>query len=258
MPRILLFDSGVGGLSIYHELKKQLPDSEYHYYADHDAAPYGDKEDEWLNRRLLHAIQSLNQNINPSIIVIACNTASTLSLTNLREKIETPIIGVVPAIKVAAQYETDSPIGLLATPATINRDYTDTLINTFIDNQTTIKVGSTALVSMAEKKLKEQKVDLSELESIISPFLKSECQHVVLGCTHFPLLREELEYIAPSIGWIDSGEAIAKRTLSLIDTHAIEPTQKNSTFYSSSILEGELPIYLSLIGFEQVYMNYKI
>ena len=258
LPRILLFDSGVGGLSIYHELKKQLPDSEYHYYADHEAAPYGNKKDEWLNSRLLSTIHSLNQNINPSIIVIACNTASTLSLTRLREKIETPIIGVVPAIKVAAQYKTDSPVGLLATPATINRNYTDTLIDTFIDNQTTIKVGSTELVYMAEEKLNNQKVDLSVLKSIVSPFLKSKCQHVVLGCTHFPLLREELEKIAPSIHWIDSGEAIAKRTLSLVDTYAIEPTQKNSTFYSSSSLEGELPKYLSSIGFEKVHMNHKV
>lgn len=258
MSRILLFDSGVGGLSIYHELKKQLPDSEYHYYADHDAAPYGNKDDEWLNHRLIHTLDSLNQTIDPDIIVIACNTASTLSLSKLRAKITTPIIGVVPAIKTAAQYKTDLPIGLLATPATVKREYTDTLINTFVDNQVTIKVGSTELVAMAEKKLNGSKVDLSELEAIVQPFISSNCRHVVLGCTHFPLLRAELEQIAPSICWIDSGAAIAKRALSLADGQLKEETGKCSTFYSSSKLDKQLPDHLSQLGFEKIYTNYTI
>jgi glutamate racemase len=255
LQRILLFDSGVGGISIFNEVKAVLPHADYHYFADHAAAPYGEKKDDWLNSHINDQLTKLNEKILPDIIVVACNTASTLSLQTLRAKINTPIIGVVPAIKTAAELSENNAIGLLATPATIARPYIDNLINEYAKKQSVVRISSTQLVFFAEEKLAGAEIKIETIKNIIQPFINNNCKHVVLGCTHFPLLRAELELLAPAINWIDSGKAIATRVLQLLDKQ-ITSTVSQQCFYSSGSISNGLKDYLTKTGFCQIVENY--
>lgn len=257
MSRILLFDSGVGGLSILKKLRTHLPNSEYHYFADHQAAPYGEKDDDWLNQRINTLVSNLNKKLSPDVIIIACNTASTLSLKALRSSIQTNIIGVVPAIKTAAEKAGSQPIGLLATPATIDRDYTNGLIEDFSKHKAVIKVGISNLVSMAESKLSGIEFSTVPLHKILEPFIQNNCHHIVLGCTHFPLLIEELSEVAPHINWIDSGSAIAKRTEDLLKTIPESNLEPISRFYSSSTINPGLEKFLFSMGFKYLHSNHS-
>ena len=135
----------------------------------------------------------LASKIKPDVIVVACNTASTLALPTLRSLFTIPIIGVVPAIKTASALSQNKKIGLLATPGTVSREYMDNLIQEFADDCIVTRVGSTELVRLAEKKLNGLAPSSQQLKSIIQPFIHNECDQVVLGCTHFPLLHEELK-----------------------------------------------------------------
>ena len=225
-PRILVFDSGVGGLSVMREIQQRLPDCQYLYASDNAAFPYGTKsEDELIARvdKVLHALlQHIEQSYGPvDIIVVACNTASTLTLPHIRSHFTQPIVGVVPAIKPAAIHSATKVIGLLATPATVARPYTYDLIRQYAANCTVISVGSSELVHLAEQKLRGETIALERIAAIIAPFVTApraaELDTLVLACTHFPLLHDELRQCLPgTIQFIDSGEAIARRVAFLL------------------------------------------
>lgn len=215
-PHILVFDSGVGGLSIVEAIKKTNPSCHLTYASDNAQFPYGTKKEPQLTARVEHVLSSIQKNISADIIVVACNTASTVVLPKIRSHFTQPIIGVVPAIKPAAEITTNNTIGLLATPGTINRSYTKKLITDFANNCEIISVGSSELVLLAEKKLRNKKISLDALEKITEPFRSNNNQcspdTMVLACTHFPLLKHELMSVLPNIThWIDSGDAIARR-----------------------------------------------
>lgn len=214
---VLIFDSGVGGLSILHEIRTQLPDLPLHYLMDNAAYPYGTKSDDFLRPRIVDVCLRAVEQIKPALLVIACNTASTLALPALREALDIPVVGVVPAIKVAAELTTSGHIGLLATPATVNRSYTDELIATYAAHCQVRKLGSTELVQWAENWIlhQQQPTALFELlnEWLTTP---TPLSHVVLGCTHFPLLKPWLSEFWPQIQWVDSGPAIARRVKNLL------------------------------------------
>jgi glutamate racemase len=154
-------------------------------------------------------------------MVIACNTASTVALPKIRSQITIPVVGVVPAVKPAAQFSRSRVIGLLATPGTIKRAYTQNLIDEFAADCTVIRIGSSELVEMAEDKLRGRPVNKKKVQDIISPLFEGEdgarLDTVVLGCTHFPLLKTELESVVPRrVTWMDSGRAIAGRVRFLL------------------------------------------
>lgn len=216
---ILIFDSGVGGLSVLQEIQQRIPQVALHYLMDNAAFPYGTKKDAYLIERVIDVCtQAVNQ-LQPDLIVIACNTASTLALNELRALIQQPIVGVVPAIKVAAAQSTVNDIGLIATLATVNRSYTQRLINDFAADKQVHKFGSDLLVRMAEDYINlAHQPSLSELEQHLAPWFADapKLSHVVLGCTHFPLLKPQLQKLWPKIHWIDSGAAIARRVEQLL------------------------------------------
>jgi len=214
--RILVFDSGVGGLSVLSEIRRRLPCCEFIYACDNGAFPYGVKEENELVLRVDAVLKALIAQISPDIVVIACNTASTVALPHIRAHFSKPVIGVVPAIKPAALASSSRVIGLLATPATIARPYTRNLIEEFAADCSVIPVGSSDLVSMAEAKLRGVTPSIPDLARIIAPIFTDErTDTVVLACTHFPLLKSELALAAPrQVQWIDSGEAIARRVAS--------------------------------------------
>ena len=254
---IVIFDSGVGGLSIYQEIKKKLPGLPVVYCSDNEGFPYGPRPENEVVERTLHCLDKLAEQYQPSLAIIACNTASTISLPGARTLLDIPVVGVVPAIKPAGLASKKSCIGLLATPGTVKRQYTDQLIRDFANHCDVIRVGSSELVQLAEDHLRGKTVSQNQLETILMPFFESEQQPdcIVLGCTHFPLLKDQLERVTPvPVQWVDSGEAIARRVKSLLELQTADDHQKADIFvYSGSrkTVEDLVPA-LNTIGFGEI------
>ncbi|MGL5249854.1 MAG: glutamate racemase [Enterovibrio sp.] len=219
--RVLVFDSGVGGLSVYQEIQKLLPAQPVIYAFDNEAFPYGELADEVLISRVQRMIEAICQRHEIALVVIACNTASTLVLPVLRARLSVPVVGVVPAIKPAAALSVNRRIGLLATPATIQRPYTQQLIQQFAADCHVTLIGSTQLVHMAEAKLRGKAPCLQTINDIVAPFTEAQVDCIVLGCTHFPLLKEEIAQASGAMCQvIDSGKAVALRVAELLHNAA--------------------------------------
>lgn len=218
-PTVLFFDSGVGGFSVYRETKKLLPDWHYLYCFDNAGFPYSEREEESIIQRTLAACRLLNERFPLDAIVIACNTASTVVLPTLRENFSIPIIGTVPAIKPAAEISKTKHIGLLATKGTIKRQYVDELVNKFAQDCRLERLGSTKLVEIAEGKIRGHSVDLIALKDELSPWVEmTDLDTLVLGCTHFPLIKEEISFCLPQVKYfMEPGMAIAKRIRALLE-----------------------------------------
>ncbi|MDU5499828.1 MAG: glutamate racemase [Enterobacter sp.] len=249
-PTVLVFDSGVGGLSVYDEIRHLLPDLHYIYAFDNVAFPYGEKSEDFI------VVTAVQKCYPLALAVIACNTASTVSLPALREKFQFPVVGVVPAIKPAARLTANGIVGLLATRGTVKRPYTRELIDRFANECQIAMLGSAELVEMAEAKLHGKAVSLDELRRILRPWLRmpEPPDTVVLGCTHFPLLHEELLEVLPEgTRLVDSGAAIARRTAWLLEHEApdAKSTDANIAFCMALTKETEqlLPV-LRRYGFE--------
>ena len=225
---VLIFDSGVGGLSILADVAAALPHLPLVFACDNAFFPYGTKTETELLERVDAVLQALISKLQPQLVVVACNTASTVALPRLRSRYAIPIVGVVPAIKPAAQQSHNKVMGLLATPATVQRPYTDELIREFAGDCTVIKVGSRELVQLAEDKLRGLPIHVEQVRAILAPFFADPARTpdtIVLGCTHFPLLRDELTAAAVQpVQWVDSGAAIARRVANL----TAAPTTANS------------------------------
>lgn len=212
---VLIFDSGVGGLSVYEEIALILPQNNYTYVFDNEAYPYGELDHDTLICRVSRLISELVKAQKIDLVVIACNTASTVVLPTLRQCLSIPVVGVVPAIKPASNMA-NIAVGLIATPATVTRAYTHDLIRNFAQSKPVELLGSTRLVDMAEEKLRGQDVDLKELSQILAP-ISTKIDVAVLGCTHFPLIKQEIqEVLGPSVLLVDSGKAIARRVQALL------------------------------------------
>lgn len=217
----LVFDSGVGGLTVAQALKRAAPELTVHYAADTEFFPYGNKSDADLRRRLPIVAQRLYEAIQPDVFVIACNTASTLALPEVRKTLSIPVIGTVPAIKPAAALNRTGVIGLLATPGTIGRAYTDRLIKEHATGIEVIKHGSIDLVRLAEAVARGEEPPREEFERAQAPLfahtLGRDIDTVVLACTHFPLVLDQLLATAPHpVAYVDSGDAIARQTLRVL------------------------------------------
>ena len=258
LQRILVFDSGVGGLSIYQEIMIACEDIEIHYLSDNKGFPYGETPEQQLIANASALLLTAVQLIKPALIVIACNTASTVVLPSLREKINVPIVGVVPAIKTAAQLS--KSFALLATPATISRRYTDDLIATYASDKTVIKLGSSELVRHIEAHLHGDDLDRNLLIEIINQIKQQAPDQaidtVVLGCTHFPLIKTEFERIQPDWKWIDSGRAIANRVKEVLDQNDIKSMVKEKKRHSAWLTEwhdgDQLKALFDRYGFERL------
>jgi glutamate racemase len=217
-----MFDSGVGGLTVLREARVLMPDKRFVYFADDAAFPYGDWDEAALNRRIVSLFGDLIRRYRPQIAVIPCNTASTLSLADLRATYpDTPFVGTVPAIKPAAERTRSGMVSVLATPGTVKRQYTRDLIGKWGGQCHVRLVGSTQLARLAEIYMREGFVDEEAVRAEIEPcFVEKDGRRtdiVVLACTHYPFLVNRMRKMAPwPVDWIDSGEAIARRTLSLL------------------------------------------
>ncbi|MDN3696622.1 glutamate racemase [Vibrio cortegadensis] len=256
--RVLVFDSGVGGLSVYQEIKFLLPQLDYIYIFDNEAYPYGELEQSVLIQRVKALVLDFVAKHEVDLVVIACNTASTIVLPTLREELTIPIVGVVPAIKPASLLSTKA-VGLIATPATVTREYTHDLIKSFSLDKNVKLLGSTRLVDMGEEKLRGESVNIDELATILSP-LVNHIDVAVLGCTHFPLIRDEIQQVLGSnVVLIDSGKAIARRVEELLELTEIKEKSQvgmNQIFCSAPpIKEDALNIILNQLGFIPVQLH---
>lgn len=237
-PHVLVFDSGVGALSIIREISQQLPQCSLTYASDNAFFPYGTRTEDELVDRVHRVLDACIAACTPDIIVVACNTASTVALPRVRRHFTQDIVGVVPAIKPAALNSRSNVIGLLATPATVERSYTHQLIREFAVNCRIIPIGTGELVHWAEKKLRGEAVNKADIGDIIAPLFEPTeaglADTIVLACTHFPLLKQELMDCSPrTVDWIDSGDAIARRVAFLIDQLPSESLREGGSGYRS-------------------------
>jgi glutamate racemase len=221
VPTILVFDSGLGGLTVLSEAQKVRPDARFVYAADVAGFPYGRLGEETLVGRVLAVMGRLIARHAPDLAVVACNTASTLVLPRLRERFSIPFIGTVPAIKPAAHLSRSKRITVLGTPGTVARDYTRDLVEAYAAGCTVNLVGSGRLAGFAEEELSGSPVSDREIAAELRPCFVEDGAYrtdvVALACTHYPLLLQRLEALAPwPVTWIDPAPAIARRIVQLI------------------------------------------
>lgn len=224
MANILVFDSGMGGLTVYREIRRALPAHNYLYCFDNAHFPYGELSEPDLIAACCRLVTHMVAEHRIDLVVIACNTASTIALPSLREALTVPVVGVVPAIKPAAALTRNGCIGLLATPGTVSRAYTHELIAQFAPGKRVLLKGATELVIEAEQKLAGRPVNMALLREVLADWLEGEDapDTLVLGCTHFPLLGDEIRQLMPECQLVDSGSAVARRVDHLL---ASLPTQ---------------------------------
>lgn len=222
---VLVIDSGLGGISVVRALRQLAPRMRLHYLADNAWFPYGSRSAEALMIRAERVVRASIEIIKPDVIVLACNTLSTLCLTSLRAGFDVPFVGTVPAIKVAASLSKTRRFTLLATPNTAASNYSADLISAFAADCTVDRYGAPNLAAMAESALLGRAMNDAALRAEIAPCFfddaRGKTDAVVLGCTHYPLIADDLARCAPwSVTWIDASFAIARQALSVTHDHA--------------------------------------
>ncbi len=243
-----LFDSGVGGTSIWKEIHRHLPDENSIYLADSKNAPYGQKSKEEIVQLSCKNTEFLLEH-NCKLIVVACNTATTNAIKELRAKYDVPFIGIEPALKPAVNYTKTQTIGILATKGTLNSELFHKAILSYKDVKIIEQVGN-GLVKLIE----EGSIDSPEmkelLETYLEPMIKANIDYLVLGCSHYPYLVPQIKKILPEgVKIIDSGLAVARQTKTILESHALLNTsgeKSSQIFYTNSnpailntILEGK-------------------
>jgi glutamate racemase len=264
-PKVLVFDSGLGGLTVFREVARLRPDAEFIYVADDAVFPYGRLTETALVGRVADIMARAVVVFAPDVIIIACNTASTLVLPSLRALYsEIPFVGTVPAIKPAASRSQSHMISVLATPGTVARDYTHDLVRTYAAHCDVTLVGSNLLAGIAEGFLRGNAPSDAEILTEIAPCFvgsgdkRTDC--VVLACTHYPLLLAHLERVAPwPVEWIDPASAIARRAdhvltevLGFAKSEACSPKLPIALFTSAAKPSSELEKALRQLGFDEI------
>jgi glutamate racemase len=218
---ILIFDSGVGGLSVLGPIRTQLPAASIVYVADNGGFPYGTKTEMEVATRVCALLGRLTERYRPRLIVIACNTASTIALAHVRAALEVPVVGTVPAIKPAAETTKTKAIGVLGTEATVRQPYVDRLTADFASDCAVLRYGSAQLVEMAEAELRGRAAPAVDYADVLDGLLAQpggeRVDTVVLACTHFPLVRDKLAAAAPRpLRFVDGADGIGRRTAHLL------------------------------------------
>ena len=227
--RILVFDSGLGGLSVYPEVRRIAEGATLFYAADDAVFPYGNLTEQAVLDRMMVVMGALIEDLAPDVIVIACHTISTVVLAPLRARWpEVVFVGTVPAIKPAALASHSKYISVLATPGTVARDYTRDLIETYARDCAVTLVGARGLAALAELAMRDVRVgDESFLQEIAPAFVETAAERtdtIVLACTHYPLVLPRLVAVAPwPVTWIDPAPAIARRVERVLEERGAIP-----------------------------------
>jgi glutamate racemase len=220
-PRLLFIDSGLGGLTVLSAARQAVPEAQIRFIADDAGFPYGLQNEAALIERLVALIENTAGTFVPDCIVLACNTASTIALEVLRARVPIPFVGTVPAIKPAAAVTKSGLVSVLATPGTATREYTRALIEKFGAGARFTLIGAPGLAALAEAHASGAPVDDAAITREIAPCFVEEgsarTDVIVLGCTHYPLLLEKLEVLAPwPVAWLDPAPAIARRIANVL------------------------------------------
>jgi glutamate racemase len=242
-PVILVFDSGLGGLTVFREIAAARPDAHFVYAADDAVFPYGRLSERDLSERVVAVMAELIARYTPDLVVIACNTVSTLVLAELRQRFSVPFVGTVPAIKPACAASNSKLVSVLGTEGTVKREYTHALIREFGQGCAVTLVGSKALAVLAEADLRGEPVADAAIEAEIAPcFVETggaRTDTIVLACTHYPLLLSRLRALAPwPVSFVDPAPAIARRVTGLLGpapsgTPAPEPRKAARLHFTS-------------------------
>jgi glutamate racemase len=221
-PTILVFDSGLGGLTVFREVVNARPDAAYVYVADDAFFPYGQHTETELVGRIVPLMADLIAVHAPDLVVIACNTASTLVLPHLRARFTVPFVGTVPAIKPACTASRSRLVSVLGTDGTVRREYTQALIRNYGQGCDVTLVGSAHLAGITEAALRNETAGDDAIAAEIAPCFVTahddrRTDTIVLACTHYPLLLDRLVRLAPwPVDWVDPAPAIARRVTDLI------------------------------------------
>ncbi|KQU52931.1 glutamate racemase [Sphingomonas sp. Leaf339] len=231
---ILFFDSGVGGLSVVGPTLALLPHARIVYAADSAGFPYGTKSEAEIAARVPALLGRLVERYRPRLVVIACNTASTIALPAVRAALDVPVVGTVPAIKPAAAMSATRVIGVLGTEATVRQPYVDDLAARFASDCRVLRHGSAALVEIAEAALAGEPPSLdrigTELQGLFAQNGGDRIDVIVNACTHFPLLEDDMIVVAPpGVRFVDGGPGIARRIAHLTEGQAWPATPRPGT-----------------------------
>jgi glutamate racemase len=240
--KILVFDTGLGGLTVLREIVKTVPDAHYVYVADDAFFPYGQYSEEAVIARAVPLIGGMIKAHAPDLVVIACNTVSTLVMTHLRAAYQVPFVGTVPAIKPACARSVSKRVSVLGTRGTVKREYTQALIRDFGQGCAVTLVGSATLASLAEAALNGETVGDGAIAAEIAPCFVADggnaalrTDTVVLACTHYPLLLDRLVALAPwPVEWIDPAPAVARRVTALLGPRRGERDHANAELIFTS------------------------
>jgi glutamate racemase len=234
---ILMFDSGVGGLSVLAALRRLLPSAPVIYAADNAGLPYGQKTEAEIAARVSGLLGRMTERLRPRLVCIACNTASTIALAAVRDVLEVPIVGTVPAIKPAAAMTRTGVIGLLGTEATIRQGYVDRLEATFAADKTLLRHGAPELVTAAEARLRGHPVDPAAIARAAAALRAMpgglHIDTVVLACTHFPLIAADLAAaFGPGVRFVDGADGIARRIAWLTQGQAFDRREPDLALFT--------------------------
>jgi len=253
---VLFFDSGLGGLTVFREVKAARPDARFIYLADDVGFPYGNLVEDKLVARVTDVIGKAIADHKPDMVVVACNTASTLALAQLRARFSVAFVGTVPAIKPACAQSKSKRIAVLGTEATVGREYTKTLIRAFASGCDVHLVGSRRLAAYAEAELAGEAVSDAAIKSeIVGCFIEADARRtdtIVLACTHYPLLLERFRASAPwHVDWLDPAPAIARRVAGLLRERPSVATHNSQKieFTSGRSASASLARTLTAFGF---------
>ena len=217
---VLIFDSGVGGLSVARAIRARLPGRALVYAADREGFPYGGRTEREIAVRVPALLGRLVERVDPALVVVACNTASTIALADVRSALDRPVVGTVPAVKPAALATRTGVIGVLGTEATVRQGYVDRLVAEWASGITVVRHGAPDLVLAAEDRFAGRAVPVERVADSLAGLLDQpdgdRIDTVVLACTHFPLLGTLLRAAAPGVRFVDGAEGIARRATHLL------------------------------------------
>ena len=254
---ILFFDSGVGGLSVLEPTRKLLPNAPIVYAADSAGFPYGKRTEAELAARVPALLGRLVERFHPRLAVIACNTASTIALDHVRAALDIPVVGTVPAIKPAAELSKSRVIGVLGTEATVRQPYVDDLAERFASDCIVIRHGSAELVELAEAKLAGEAISIQAIHDAIAPMIGQadgeKMDVMVLACTHFPLLADEIAAAFPTIMQVHGGPGIARR-IAYLTAGQPWPAHPSGTAIFTAPPPGPMAAALAGFGLDEVQL----
>jgi len=250
---LLFFDSGVGGLSVLKAVQAALPNAPIVFAADYAGLPYGTKTEAEISARVPALLGFLVERYQPRLVTIACNTACTIALTHVRAALDVPVVGTVPAIKPAAEATQSGVIGLLGTAATVRQSYVDKLYSYHAPDMTLLRHAAPELVSAAEAKMRGEQVDAAVYARAMAGLRDqpdgARLDVVVLGCTHFPLVEDELRAAAPHVTFVDGAAGIARRIHHLTKDQTWPVDLEEATFVTSGPVARLNTLLPALSGF---------